>query len=297
MNKVDFGLIIRPTPYDLPANELVEYNWLSIQALPPIFTTLWVEDHFQWGENPALECLTTLSFLIAKFPNFRLGTLVLNQSHFNPALLAKMAANLQLLSGGRLILGLGVGWREDENRAYGYPFPLSKIRLDQLEEAILLIQSMWTSRPANFAGKYYQIQDAYCEPQPSPQIPLLVGGGGEQKTLRLVARYANWWNFNSCSFEVYAHKVSVLKDYCNIIGRDPAEIRLTYSANISVAEDPMQLVQHPQFPKKRFITGNATEVVRELERFCDIGVTHFMLKFPNLATQEHFVTAVVPHFA
>lgn len=157
MNKVDFGLIIRPTPYDLPANGLVEYNWRSIQALPPIFTTLWVEDHFQWGENAALECLTTLSFLTAKFPNFHLGTLVLNQSHFNPALLAKMAANLQLLSRGRLILGLGVGWREDENRAYGYPFPPSKIRLDQLEEAILIIQSMWTSRSANFAGKYYQI--------------------------------------------------------------------------------------------------------------------------------------------
>jgi len=155
---------------------------------------------------------------------------------------------------------------------------------------------MWTSKPASFAGEHYRIQDAYCEPKPSPSIPLLIGGGGESKTLGLVARYADWWNFNSCSTEMYAHKVSVLKRHCNTIWRDPAEIRLTFSTTISIAEDPMQLVQHPQYPEKRFIAGNAREVVRELEQFCEIGVTHFMLKFPNLANLQHFVTAVVPHF-
>lgn len=296
MTDVDFGLIIRPTLYDLPVGELLDYNWRCIQVLPPIFTTLWVEDHFQWGEIATLECLTTLSFLTAKFPYFRLGTLVLNQSHYNPALLAKMAANLQFLSGGRLILGLGVGWREDENDAYGYLFPSAKIRLDQLEEAILIVRSMWTTKPANFAGRYYRIRDAYCEPQPSLSIPLLIGGGGEQRTLNLVARYADWWNFNSCSFEVYIHKVSVLKSYCRKIGRDPSEIRLTYSATVSMAEDPKQVVQHPLYPEKRFIAGNPTEVMRELQQFCEIGVTHFMLKFPDLMTLEHFTTAVLPHF-
>ena len=98
MTSVDFGLIIRPTPYDLSIDELLDYNWRCMQALPSNFTTLWVEDHLQWGEIPTLECITTLSFLAAKFPNFRLGTLVLNQSYHDPALLAKMMANLQFLS-------------------------------------------------------------------------------------------------------------------------------------------------------------------------------------------------------
>ncbi len=296
MSNVDFGLIIRPTPYDLPTKDLLDYNWQCVRALPPIFTTLWVEDHFQWGEAATFEAITTLSFLAAKFPNFRLGTLVLNQSHYNPAKLAKMAANIQFLAEGQLILGLGVGWKEDENHAYGYPFPDARTRLEQLEEAILLIRSMWTQRPANFRGKHYRIQDAYCEPRPFPPIPLLIGGGGEQRTLRLTARYADWWNFNSCSAEVYAHKVSVLKGYCNSMGRDPAEIRLTFSGVVSVAEDPTRIMQHPQFPKRRFITGNTTEVIQELERFCEIGVTHFMFKFLDLTTLEHFIANVVPHF-
>src|SRR5436190_4170287 len=295
MSNIDFGLIIRPTPYDLSAKDLLNYNWQCIQALPPSFTTLWVEDHFQWGESATLEAMTTLSFLAAKFPNFRLGTLVLNQSHYNPAQLAKMAANLQFLSEGRLILGLGAGWKEDENYAYGYPFPDARTRLEQLEEALLLIRSMWTLKPANFRGKYYRIQDAYCEPQPLPPIPLLIGGGGEQRTLSLTARYADWWNFNSCSIETYSHKVSVLKGYCNSIGRDPAEIRLTFSSVVSVTEDPTRIIQHPYYPKKRFIIGNTTEVIRELEHFCDIGVTHFMLKFPDLTTLEYFVAKVAPH--
>ncbi len=296
MSNVDFGLIIRPTPYDLSTEGLLDYNRQCVRALPPSFTTLWVEDHFQWGEAATLEAITTLSFLAAEFPSFRLGTLVLNQSHYNPAQLAKMAANLQFLTEGRLVLGLGAGWKEDENSAYGYPFPNARTRLEQLEEAILLIRSMWTQSPANFRGKYYRIQDAYCEPRPSPLIPLLIGGGGEQRTLRLAARYADWWNFNSCSVEVYSHKVSVLKGYCNGMGRDPAEIRLTFSGVVSVAEDPTQIVQHPQYPKRRFITGNTAEVIQELERFCEIGVTHFMIKFLDLTTLEYFVANIVPHF-
>ena len=296
MTSVDFGLIIRPTPYDLSVNELLEYNWNCIQVLPPSFTTLWVEDHIQWNGLATLECITTLSYLAAKFPNFHLGTLVLNLSRHNPALLAKMAANLQFLMSRQLILGLGVGWREDENQAYGYSFPTNKIRLEQLEEAINVIRSIWTSRPASFVGKYYQIQNAYCEPQPSPLIPLLIGGGGERRTLHLVARYADWWNFNSCSFDVYAHKISILRKNCSEVGRNISEIRLTFSSVVSVSDDPTQLVQHPEYPKKQFISGNAAAVVQELEQFCEIGVTHFMLKFPDLSTLENFIANVVPHF-
>ena len=217
----------------------------------------------------------------------------MSQGYRNPALLAKMAANLQLISGGRLILGLGAGWKEDEYRAYGYPFPDARTRVEELEEAILIIKSMWTSRPASFSGKHYQIQQAYCEPQPLPAIPLLIGGGGEQRTLGIVARYADWYNFNSCTVEQYAHKIAVLREHCNRVGRNPSDIKLTYLGTVSVAEDPGKVVRNPQ---KHIIAGNSMEVIKELEQFCEIGVTHFMFRFLDVETLEYFSETVVPHF-
>ena len=293
MANIDFGLMLKLSQANTPMSEVYDYNLRCIQALSEGFSTLWFEDHLQWGETDVLESVTTLSFLAAQFPQFRVGTLVLDQSYRNPALLAKMAANLQFLTKGRLILGLGAGWKEDEYHAYGYPFPSLKTRFDQLEEVVQIIRAMWTTQPATFIGTYHQIRDAYCQPQPSPQIPLLLGGGGEQRMLGLVARYADWWNFNSCPLEEYAHKVAVLKDHCERIGRDPAEIRLTYLATLSVAEDPAKVIRHPQ---KHYIAGNASEVTRELEQFSEVGVTHFMLRIPDIQTLEHFVASVVPHF-
>src|SRR5437763_16345567 len=123
MTKIDFGLIVRPATSDRPFSKLLDYNQRCIQALPSSFTTLWVEDHLQWGEEARLECFTTLCFLAGEFSNFHLGTVVLSQSYRNPALLAKMAATLQFLSRGRVILGIGAGWKEVEYHAYGYRFP------------------------------------------------------------------------------------------------------------------------------------------------------------------------------
>ncbi len=296
MTRIEFGYMLQPTLQDVQARELFDYNRRFLRALSPGFTSLWVEDHLQWGEMAVVECLTTLSYLAAEFPDFHVGTLVFNQAFRNPALLAKMAANLQLLSGGRLVLGLGAGWKEDEYLAYGYPqpFPNTRARLEQLEEAVIIIRSLWTDRPATFTGKHYSIRDAYCEPQPSPAIPLLIGGGGEQRTLALVARYADWWNFNSCPVEEYAHKVSVLKAHCERIGRDPAQIRLTYLGTVIMSE---HAASGPQNPQKHRITGNAAGVIKEIERFSEVGATQFMLRMPDLKTAERFVAEVVPHFA
>ncbi len=294
MANVDFGLIVRPTTQEQPASTLLDYNWNAIGSLSSSFSTLWVEDHLQWDKSPTLECLTTLSYLAGAFPTFRVGTVVLSQAYRNPALVAKMVANLQFITGGRVIFGIGTGWKEDEYQAYGYSFPDSKTRVEQLEEAILIIRSMWTSQLANFVGQHYRTEGAYCEPRPVFPIPLLIGGGGEQRILKLVARYADWWNYNSCTAEEYARKLAILKKYCATLGRDPTEIRLTYLATVSVAEDPSQVVRHPQ---KHFIAGNAKEVVDELRHFCELGVTHFMVKFPDLANLRHFVEDVAPYFA
>ena len=294
MSTIEFGLMLQPFPIHFAGIELYEYNRRLIRSLSSGFTALWVEDHLQLGEIATHECMTTLSYFAGEFPQFRVGALVLCQSYRNPALTAKMAANLQLLSGGRFILGLGAGWKEDEYYAYGYPVPDMKTRLEQLEESAIIVKAMWTSSPSTYVGKHYSIRDAYCEPRPNPSIPLLIGGGGEEKTLAIVARRADWWNFNSCSVEEYAHKVAILKSHCVRIGRDPAEIKLTYLSTASVSEDPKQVVRSPQ---KHFVAGNSAEVINELERFQAVGVTHFMFRFLDPESLERFVKTVVPHFA
>ncbi len=294
MATVDFGLMLQPKPLDFPANELFAYNRRLIAALAPGFTTLWAEDHLEWGETATLECLTTLAYFAAEFPQYRVGSLVMSQAYRHPPLLAKMAANLQAITGGRFILGLGAGWREEEYRSYGYPFPNARTRVEELEEAIIILKAMWTQRPATFSGQHYAIQNAYCEPQPAPRIPLLIGGGGEKRTLDLVARYADWYNFNSSTVEQYAHKVSLLQEHCERVGRNVSEIKLTYLGTVSVAEDPAKVVRNPQ---KHLIAGNSAEVIQELAQFHALGVTHFMLRFLDIETLEYFGQAVVPHFA
>jgi alkanesulfonate monooxygenase SsuD/methylene tetrahydromethanopterin reductase-like flavin-dependent oxidoreductase (luciferase family) len=293
MITIDFGLMLRQNDPGHAMGEVMEYNRRCIEALKRGFTTIWLEDHLQVGQTDNLECLSTLSFLAARYPDFHFGTLVLAQSYRNPALVAKMAANLQFLTSGRFIVGLGAGWKEDEYIAYGYPFPDTRTRLEQLEEAAIILRTMWTQQPATYVGKHYQIRDAWCEPQPTPMIPLLIGGGGERRTLAIVARHADWWNYNSVTVEEYGRKLAVLKEHCERVGRDIAEIRLTYLGTLSVSENPSRVVRHPQ---KHYIAGNAAEVIRELESFRGLGVSHFMFRMPDLATVEHFVEAVVPHF-
>ena len=289
----EFGLMLRQNDPGYTLHELIEYNQRCIEALSAGFTTLWLEDHLQVGKTDALECLTTLSYLAAMYPQFKVGTLVLAQSYRNPALLAKMAANLQTLSGGRLILGLGAGWKEDEYRAYGYPFPAVKTRMEELEDAIHVIRSMWTQQPATFEGQHYQVHAAYCAPQPEPAIPLLIGGGGEQRTLAIVARHADWWNFNSCTVEEYERKLTILKQHCQRVGRNPSEIKLSYLSTLSVAEDPTKVKRDPN---KHFIAGNAAEVTHELEQFRAIGVSHFMFRILDVGTLKHFIAHVAPDF-
>ncbi|MEO5953773.1 MAG: LLM class flavin-dependent oxidoreductase, partial [Chloroflexia bacterium] len=231
-DKLTFGWVIYPVPRGQNAEEaatpqslgraLLQANESYIEAMQPHFNTVWVEDHFQWDNRPALEAITTLTYLAGRHEKLNFGHIVLGQSYRNPALTAKMAANLQLMTGGRFILGIGAGWKEDEYRAYGYPYPSAGERIDQLEEAVQIIRALWTESPANFQGKYYSIENAECQPQPDPAIPLLIAGGGEKKTLRVVAKYADWWNHNFCTAEEFAHKQSVLTGHCRDIGRDPS---------------------------------------------------------------------------
>ena len=297
---LELGWVLQPTSRTLENSKaLNEANRAYMAALRPPFTTFWVEDHFQWEALPTLECWTALAYHAAEFPSLKCGTLTLGQSYRNPALTAKMAATLQWMSGGRLILGIGAGWKEDEYRAYGYPYPGPGVRIAQLREAVQIIRRMWDESPASFSGDYFQVLDAYCEPRPDPQPTILIGGGGERKTLRVVAELADWWNIGFRTLEEYTAKVEILHRHCADVGRDPAEIMLTYYGHVALDRDPDKVErQDPVRPGHiNRIAGTPDEVAAQLNAFVDLGVRHIMLKFadfPRLDQYELFMEDVVP---
>jgi alkanesulfonate monooxygenase SsuD/methylene tetrahydromethanopterin reductase-like flavin-dependent oxidoreductase (luciferase family) len=177
------------------------------------FDSVWVFDHFFGVEErsePFLECWTTLTWLATRFPKLQIGTLVMGVGYRNPALVAKMAATLQTLSGGRLVLGLGAGWYGEEYRAYGYHYPQASARVEQLDEAVEIIRRMWTETAPSYKGIHFEIREAYCLPSPDPPPHIMIGGGGEQLMLPLIARQANWWNIGKIDVQTYERKRNIL---------------------------------------------------------------------------------------
>ena len=193
------------------------------------FSSLWVSDHFMTGDRFRMECWTQLAWMAARYPGPQLGTIVMANSYRHPPLLAKMAASLQVFSHGRFVLGYGAGWTEEEYVAYGYDFPSTRVRIEQMVEGIQAIRALWTDPIANFDGRYYQLREAYCEPKPDPLPPIMIGGDGEKYLLRAVAEHADWWNELTKSIPVLRHKMAVLRAHCADVGRDFDSIRKTYT--------------------------------------------------------------------
>lgn len=279
----------------------------TLERIQGNFVSAWADDHvhpwasFQPSDTDALECLTTMAYLAGLFPEMDFGSLVLCQSYRNPALLAKTAANLQLLCRGRFIFGLGAGWLEEEYLAYGYDFPKASIRIAQLDEALQIVRKMWTETPASFEGKYYHIKAAYCEPKPDPIPPIMIGGGGEKLTLRVVAQHADWWNMPGQSANVYARKLNVLREHCRVVGRNYDEIVKTWSAElIAVAEtetEARRLAEASPYNRPDAIIGTPDQVAERLRAYADLGVEHFFVRladFPDTAGIELFADAVIP---
>lgn len=181
-----------------------------------------------------------LVYALALYPDKVCGHAVLCNSFRNPTHLAKMAAatmHMQAISGGRVVLGIGAGWNEEEYLAYGWPFPSARIRIEQLAKAIELIRVMWTDTLASYTGKHYQIHGAYCEPQPDPILPVMVGGVGEKYLLRVVAQHTDWWNYIYIDRKTYVHKQQeVLKDHFRAVGRDYDEIIQMTNNSILIVE-------------------------------------------------------------
>ena len=202
---------------------------------------LWYADHFMPNaedtSTPWPEAWITLAALGAQVPRLRLGTLVTGNTYRHPAVLAKMAATLDHISGGRVVLGVGSGWQENEHKQYGLPFYTVSERLKRLEEACQVIKSLFSETKSNFNGQYYQLEDASLEPKPvqSP-LPLLIGGGGEKVTLKITARYADEWNVWG-TVETLRHKMAILDQHCADVGRDPKSIKRTAVALLFMSED------------------------------------------------------------
>jgi F420-dependent oxidoreductase-like protein len=205
-----------------------------------LFESAWTFDHFYpiVGDHhgPCLEGWTTLTALAQATRRLRFGTLVTGIHYRHPAVLANMAAALDIISNGRLEIGLGAGWNEEESGAYGMELGGPRERSDRFEEACQVITSLLTEQTTTFKGEYYQLTDARCEPKAvqRPHPPLCIGGSGERRTLRTVARYAQHWNFVGGSAEEFAHKRDVLYRHCADVGRDPSEI--TLSSHIRLGE-------------------------------------------------------------
>ena len=218
----------------VPDNRLFEtLAGIAIIAENHGFDSIWVMDHlYQIGmvgakEEPMLEAYTLLAALAARTQEASLGTMVTGVTYRNPALLAKIVTTLDVVSAGRAILGLGAAWNDEEHAGYGYEFPSAGERLDRLEEALQICRAMFTEAAPSFTGRHYRIRDALNNPKPiRGRIPVLVGGGGEKRTLRLVAQYADACNLFGDPGQV-RHKLDVLERHCADVGRDPAEITKT----------------------------------------------------------------------
>jgi len=226
-------------------NGLTWERWIHILKLAERlnFPTVMRSDHYFIGrQQDSLEAYLSFAVAARETSKIRFGPLVSPVTFRSPVDVGRMAAQLDQLSGGRFVMGLGAGWNEAEHQAYGIPFPPVKERFDRLDEAIQVMQALWGPGPASFEGKHYRLDGADCIPKPaSGRPPILIGGSGEKRTLKLVAKYASEWNAVNASPEVYAHKVQVLEKHCEALGRDPKTIRRSMMTFAVIGPDTASL--------------------------------------------------------
>jgi F420-dependent oxidoreductase-like protein len=231
--------------------------------------------------EPMLEGWTTLAALARETSRVRLGTLVSGVTYRNPALLAKQATTLDTISGGRAIFGIGAAWNDAEHAGYGYEFPPVRERMDRLEEALTIAKAMFSEERPSFDGRFYRIEDALNVPRPvQPGGPrILVGGGGEQRTLRIAARFADMTHWFPLGRDVLRHKTELLAGYCESIGRDPGTIERTMAAPVLVAGSEAETTKLLEFvpPERRpyVVAGTPEQVVDGLRPYLDDGFTGF----------------------
>ena len=281
------------------------------------FDSIWVYDHFHTvpvpTEETTFEAWTSTAGLLRDTVGVRVGQMVTCNGYRNPALLAKMASTVDVMSHGRLICGLGAGWYEHEWRAYGYGFPDVPTRMGMFREACEIIYRMWTEDKPVFKGKYYTIDGPINVPQGArqPHPEFWIGGGGEKVTLKLVAKWADGCNIGGGDPDTIRHKVEVLRGHCETLGRDPGEIVVSTSLEdihlLRPGEDPRQAaawtggrVSIEQY-QKRYQVLTADQVSARIEQIVEAGATYVIVYLAGLAYDlemlYRFAHEVMPRFA
>jgi F420-dependent oxidoreductase-like protein len=313
LGKLKFGIFLPFYAFQTktPAEHFENLKNIVIESEHLGYDTVWLDDHLMYNNWPILEPWTTLSALSMLTSRIRLGTMVTRNAHRNPALHAKTATTLDILSKGRLEFGIGAGTQEQEHSAYGFDFPKPSVRIEQLGEALEVITRLWTQEKATYQGKYYSLKNAVCEPKPiqKPHPPITIGGNGEKHTLKVTAKYADRfdWGFLP-SLDEYRHKLRVLENHCKSVARDFSEIEKSCwpSGQILVAENQDELSQKiakfkpsnislEEF-KKSTLAVTPQECQERLQVYMDLGVSYFMLYFADLPSLEGlrlFAKAVV----
>jgi F420-dependent oxidoreductase-like protein len=271
MAGLSFGIktVCQHTTYDA----ILEV-WREANSIP-VLEHAWLFDHLNpiGGtdlDGPCLEGWTLLSAYAAATNRMRVGLMVTGNTYRHPALLAHMAATVDVVSNGRLDLGIGAGWNVYEHESTGIPLYAAGERIRRLGEACELMKILFTEPVANYAGRYYQLKEARLDPKSvqKPYPPFVIGGSGEQLTLRVVAQHADVWNYGGGTVDQFNHKVSVLREHCAAVGRDPAEIAL--SVQVVVNYDDLPATAHSV---QQFVDAGASHLVLNLrppfpERIC-----------------------------
>lgn len=273
------------------------------------YHSIWLVDHF-WNrgvpEADVLECTATMSALAAATEKIRIGSLVLCNSFRNPGLLAKSLSTIDNVSNGRVEVGLGAGWMDEEYRGYGYEFPTMGARLRQLEEGLQVLKLLFTEKKATFEGRYYKLADALNNPKPvqKPHPPITIGGSGEKVMLRIVAKYADRWNCPA-GYRSFEQKFNALKEHCKTVGRDINTINISEQLLVCIGtteaevEEKWKLSQRLPFWRTG-IKGTPKQVIEQLQERVRRGITFFTVIFGDFGppqTLELFAREVMPAFA
>ncbi len=264
---------------------------------------VYLADHFmpndpanQPVDGPYLECLTTLGALAASTERIRLGSLVLGNRYRHPAVVAKAATTIDAIAGGRVVLGVGAGWQLNEHEAYGIELGSVRDRLDHFEEAVQVIASLLRERRSTFSGEHYRLADAPCDPKPVGHLPLLVGGRGEKRTMRIAAQWADEWN-SWTTPDVLVAKGAVLRAHCEELGRDPATIRRSTQAMLVLGGDGAAVAEAAShFAGRPTITGSGDEVVDQVAAYAAAGADELIVPDWNLGSADEAIDTLGPFF-
>jgi F420-dependent oxidoreductase-like protein len=256
--------------------------WARIEELGFDWISIW--DHFYAADatgNPhCLEAVATHAALAATTKRVTCGSLVYSAGYRHPAVLANAMATLDQISNGRIVLGLGGGWLEQEYRAYGIPYGSPGERLRMLDECIQCVRLLLTEDKADFTGEFFTLQNAQCEPKPvQARLPLWIGGGGEKVTLRIAAAHADGWNVPFIAPDAWAHKAKVLDAHCERLGRDPATITKSVNVGMAFTDEALraQFGNIADYVRPGVLTGSVQEIVDKVGAYANAGASWVIL--------------------